>query len=151
MTDLLVAYFDPDKNVKIFTDASSVGLRAVLTQVDKLNDCTLKRTTVTYASRALTRVKSRYSQTERFHFYVYGIDFTVVTDHQSLLPMFRNLRAKLPGRVERWQLRLQPYKIKLVLKPGVKNPADFLSRHMLPYEPRFERNAAKEYVNYMLQ
>ena len=69
----------------------------------------------------------------------------MVTDHQSFVPMFSNLRAKLPGRVDRWQLRLQPYKLKLVLKK------DFLSRHPLPYEPRFERNAAKEYVNYMLQ
>ena len=109
----IVSYFDPDGEVEIFTDASPVGLGAVLTQVERLHDGEIKRTTVSYASRALTSVESRYSQTERealgvvwacerFHLYVYGTDFTVITDHQSLLPMFNNPRAKLPGRVERW-------------------------------------------------
>ena len=61
-------------------DASPVGISAILTQ--KGTDADTSKV-VAYASRALTSVEQRYSQTEKealgivwgiehFHFYIYG-------------------------------------------------------------------------------
>ena len=71
-------------------DASPVGLGAILLQRSK---GTLRP--VAYASRTLTDVERRYSQTEkealavvwaceRFHIYLHGTPFTLYTDHKPL-------------------------------------------------------------------
>jgi len=82
-----MAYFDPNKPIDILVDASPVGLGAMLTQDGRV---------VAFASRALSDVESRYSQTERealavvwgcehFNMYVNGAKhFTVTTDHKPL-------------------------------------------------------------------
>jgi hypothetical protein len=69
-----MSYFDQNKLTEISVDASPVGLAALLVQAGK---------DISYASRALSDVESRYSQTKRemlavvwgvehFHLYVYG-------------------------------------------------------------------------------
>ena len=74
---------------------------------------------ISYASRATTEVESRYSQTEietsalvfaceRFHIYIFGAEFDLLTDHRALVHIFNNRNAKLPARLERLSLRLQP-------------------------------------------
>ena len=70
-----LAYFDPNKHTEIHTDASPVGISAVLSQNGRI---------VQFASRALSAVEQRYSQTERealaitwacehFHIYIFSI------------------------------------------------------------------------------
>ena len=70
----VMSYFDQNKLTEISVDASPVGLAALLVQAGK---------DISYASRALSDVESRYSQTKRemfavvwgvehFHLYVYG-------------------------------------------------------------------------------
>ena len=54
-----MSYFDPEKGTEIVTGASSVGLAAVL--IEKASGTS--HTVVAYASRALTAVEQRYSQT----------------------------------------------------------------------------------------
>ena len=57
-----MAYFDTQKDTYITVDASPVGISAVLSQKteDKDDD-----KVISYASRALTVVEKRYSQTEK--------------------------------------------------------------------------------------
>lgn len=55
-----LAYFDKDAETQLITDASPVGLGAVLVQAKDGN-----RRVVAYASRSLTNVERRYSQTEK--------------------------------------------------------------------------------------
>ena len=50
-----LAYFDPNRHTEIHTDASPVGISAVLSQNGRI---------VQFASRALSAVEQRYSQTE---------------------------------------------------------------------------------------
>ena len=130
-----------------------LGTGAVLTQITETDDSREERKVVAYARRTLTEVEISSSQTERealaitwacecFHLYVYGTEFVVLTDHTPLLPRFNNPRAQLPTRIERWQLRLQPYNMEVIHRPG----ADFLSRHPLEGQPTSDRNIADVYI-----
>ncbi|CAB4035824.1 Hypothetical predicted protein, partial [Paramuricea clavata] len=147
----VMSYFDPHQATEVIVDASPVGLGALLVQNDKV---------ICYASRVLSDVETRYSQTEKemlavvwavehFHLYLYGAQFTIITDHQPLIGIFRSHKAT-SARIDRWKLRLMPYNYHLVYKPGKdeKNPADFLSRHPNCSEPQPE-SVAEEYVNYV--
>ena len=53
--DEVISYFDPQKQTEIIVDASPVGLGGLLLQKGKV---------LSYASRALSDVESRYSQIE---------------------------------------------------------------------------------------
>ena len=62
-SDTTMAYFDPAKETVLTTDASPVGLSAILSQkTPGSGDSKI----VAYASRSLSDVKTRYSQTESF-------------------------------------------------------------------------------------
>ena len=129
-------YFSMDLVTELIVDASPVGLAAILTQ--KIDDNQVS--VVEYASRRLTDPETRYSQTEKealavvwacehFHIYLYGAQFKVVSDHKPLEGIMNNPLSKPTSRLERLCLRLQPYKMDVVYKPGKFNTADFLSRH----------------------
>ena len=111
------------------------------------------------ASRALTDVEQRYSQTDRemlavvfgvehFHLYLYGSNFTVYTDHKPLLGIYKSQKSATT-RIERWRLRLTPYEMILKYRPGRNdlNPADYVSRQ--PQDIPKRENAAEAYVNYV--
>ena len=145
-----MVYFDPRKQTDIIVDASPVGLGAMLCQDGKI---------VSYGSRTLSDVESRYSQTERemlgavwgvehFHLYVYGAKFRILTDHKPLLGIVKSYRQTSP-RIDRWRLRLMPYSYELVYKPGKddENPADYISRHPVHKPPK--TSVAEEYVHYI--
>ncbi len=96
-----MAYFDMQKDTYITVDASPVGLSAILSQKTPGKD---DEKVVAYASRALTAVEKRYAQTERealaivwgvehFHLFVYGKEFTLITDHKPLEVIYGNRNA----------------------------------------------------------
>ena len=168
-SDTVMSYFDPNKETKIFVDASPVGVAAVLMQPDQESP-----NIICYASRALTEVEQRYSQTERealavvfgcekFHLYIAGSSVTVITDHRPLVPMFTNPYITLPARIERWVLRLQQYDMKVEYRPGRDNPADYASRHPTTLDmpnrsalmnrvysvDKYPQQIAEEYVNHI--
>lgn len=57
----VMSYFHPERKTNVIMDASPVGLGAILAQTDKVEN---KTYIVAYASRALTPVEQRYSQTD---------------------------------------------------------------------------------------
>ena len=90
-----------------------------------------------YASCSLASVEQRYLQTEReaitlvwacemFHAYLYGIEFELHTDHKPLKVIYGQ-RYKPCVRIERWILRMQPYRFKVIHIPGKNSIADSLS------------------------
>ena len=155
------AYFDSTEKTEVFTDASPVGVAAVLTQKDPDSD---KRKIIAYASRALSSTEQNYSQLERealaivwscehFHLYLYRTKFTVFTDHQPLVSIFSNPASKPSACLERWSLRLQPYDVTICYQPWTENPADYLSRHPrrdVAPNTRQEK-VAEEFINFLAE
>ena len=105
-----MAYFDMQKDTFVTVDASPVGLSAILSQRTPGQD---DDKVISYASRALTAVETRYSQTEKealavvwgiehFHLYLYGKEFTLITDHKPLEVIYGNKLAKVSAHIERW-------------------------------------------------
>lgn len=155
----VLEYFDQDKETEIHVDASPVGLAAILSQRSSDNG---QRHIVTYASKSLTPVQQRYSQTERealavlwacehLHLYVFGKSVTIYTDHKPLVAMYGNPSAKLPTRIENWALRLQPYDVTVKYRAGSDNPADYLSRHPIPEEASSQEKSTESHVNYVCE
>ena len=161
MKDALVsepclAYFKLNAPTVVISDASPVGLGAVLlqTQSDGRNK------PVAYASRSLTPTERRYSQIERealgcvwavehFRTYLWGGKFTIQTDHKPLIYMFNPEKATLsPPRIQRLGLRLQPYDYKIEHIVGKSNVADSLSR--LPLQETEDNEYVELYVDRVL-
>lgn len=128
-------------------------LKLLLTQ--KSTSCNSEAKIVAYTSRSLSAVEQRYSQNkrdalasvwacEKFHLYVYGALFALVTDHKPLVHIFNNPKAKPTALLERWNLRLQSYNFTIHYEPGKNKSADYISRHPLQNQPQREGNIAEE-------
>lgn len=128
-----LALFDPNCPTFLFTDASPVGLGAVLVQSQNG-----QHRICAYGSKTLSDTERRYAQTEkealaivwgveRFHFFLFGIKFEIYTDHKPLTFIFSD-KSKPCLRIERWVLRLQCYDYNIKYVTGKNNIADPLSR-----------------------
>ncbi|CAF0872845.1 unnamed protein product [Brachionus calyciflorus] len=73
--------------------------------------------------------------------------FTLVTDSKSLEYILNNPKLKTPARIERWCLRLCQYDFEIKHRPGIGNPADYLSRQPLPETE--SSNISEDYINYL--
>ena len=125
----------PDFNETFYlqTDASSVGLGAVLTQFFDGAE-----RVIAYASRSLTAQELKYSVTEKeclsvlwsiekFRVYLEGYHFVVITDHSSLRWLHKLNNPN--GRLARWSLSLQGYDFEVRHRKGSEHVVpDALSR-----------------------
>ncbi|XP_054279111.1 uncharacterized protein K02A2.6-like [Macrosteles quadrilineatus] len=135
-----LAFYDPNLQTMISSDASSFGIGGVLLQREKSG--TFKP--VSYISRSLTDAERRYSNIERealgiawacdkLKDYIVGKDIIIETDHKPLLKILtsKNLDELTP-RLQRIRLRMMRYSYNLVYTPGKHLiTADCLSRNPL--------------------
>ena len=133
-TTPILAYTDFGKPFKLHTDASVLGLGAVLYQVQ---DGVEK--VISYASQSLTKSEAKYpvhkleflclkwAITDHFHEYLYGNTFDVYMDNNPLTYVLTN--AKLDAIEQRWIIGLAIYNFHIHYKSGKSNvEADALSR-----------------------
>ena len=143
----VLVHFDPELPTILSVDASPYGLGAVLAH--QMPDGSERP--VAFASRTLAVAERRYAQvdrealavvfgTKKFHMYLFGRHFTIVTDHKPVLGLLNATRATpavCSPRVLRWSVDLGGYDYELIYRPGSSIPhADALSRLPLPVQPK---------------
>ncbi|XP_031346519.1 uncharacterized protein K02A2.6-like [Photinus pyralis] len=142
----VLTHYDPTEPIYITCDASGYGVGAVLSH--KINNIDKP---VLFASSTLSENEKKYSNLEReslalifalkkFHKYIYGRRFTLVTDHQPLQYIFgknKSIPVTAAARITRWAITLSAYNYDIQYKKGshISN-ADGLSR--LPLNTRTE-------------
>lgn len=134
MSPPILAYADFDQPFILHTDASSNGLGAVLYQ--RQNG---EKRVIAYASRGLRNSERHYpahkleflalkwAVTDKFHDYLYGNKFDVVTDNNPLTYVLTT--AKLDATGHRWLAALSNFQFSIYYRKGTNNAdADGLSR-----------------------
>ncbi|XP_054267315.1 uncharacterized protein K02A2.6-like [Macrosteles quadrilineatus] len=131
--------YDPKLDIVVTCDSSSYGVGCVLAH--QLPDG--RERPIAFASRTLTKCEIKYSQIEKealallfavkkFHNFLYGRRFTLVTDHRPLIFLLGPTKAVptlAAARVQRWALTLSAYDYTIRYKRGVEiSNADCLSR-----------------------
>jgi len=129
----VIAYPTPQDKFILTTDASDVGLGAILS--------TEQGTVIKYASRTLISTEKNYATIEKeclaivwtvrkFRHYLVGAHFVICTDHKPLEWLeFSKTSKACSQRLQRWSLKLRAFDFDIIYLPGSTNlNADALSR-----------------------
>ena len=133
LQELVVAYPDLTVPFRLYTDASNIGLGAILAQQQEG-----KERIICCASRTLNKAEQNYSATKKeclavvwgirnFRNYLIANHFKVYTDHYSL--QWLCVMKNEPAILHRWAAQLEDYDFEVLHRPG-KNQGhvDALSR-----------------------
>jgi len=133
-----LVHYDSSKPLYLSCDASQFGAGSVLSH--RINGCYRP---VAFASCTLSDSQKTYSQLEkktfniifglkRFHQFLAGCSFTIITDHRPLLSLFapdKSAPMHTAARLQRWSLILSSYKYTLQYRRTSEHlDADCMSR-----------------------
>ncbi|KAL1447951.1 hypothetical protein WDU94_000597 [Cyamophila willieti] len=140
-SDQTLVPYDPQLPVTVACDASPVGIGAVMSHIiDGVEK------PIAFVSRSLSPAEVNYSQIDRealaivfaldkFHIYLYGRKFTLLTDNKPLSRIFdqnSNLPAMTASRLLRYASYLSSFNYEVKLRKSEENSnADYLSRQPL--------------------
>jgi hypothetical protein len=135
----VLTHYDVNKPLQLATDASPYGMGAVLSHTMDNGE----ERPVVYASRTLTKTEQNYSQLEKealalifavrkFHSYIYGRRFSLVTDHKPLVTIFgpkTGIPSLAAQRLQRWAIILSAHQYDIAYRSTHDHAnADALSR-----------------------
>ena len=136
-------HYDPKLPLILATDASAYGIGAVISHICPNGE----ERPIAYVSRTLTSSEQNYSQLDKealsivngvrkFHQYLYGRKFLLLTDHKPLTTILGPTRGVPPiaaARLQRWALFLSAYTYDIKYRSTSDHAnADCLSRFPLP-------------------
>ncbi|XP_024154359.1 uncharacterized protein K02A2.6, partial [Oryzias melastigma] len=139
----VLTHYNAELPLRLACDASPYGVGAVLSHV--MPDGEEKP--ISFASRTLSKAEQNYAQLERealgivfgvrkFHQYLYGNKFTLLTDHRpltSILSPLKSIPSMAAARMQRWALLLSAHEYTIEYRKGEAHAnADGLSRLPLP-------------------
>ena len=154
----LLVHYDPALPLRMAADASAYGVGAVISHV--MPDGAERL--IAYASCTLSQSEQNYAQLEkealglifgvkRFHQYLFGRKFTLVTDHKPLMAILgpkKAIPSLAAARLQRWALILAAYDYDLEFKPTKQHcNADGLSSLPLPKPTSLEYSSAASVFN----
>ena len=95
MLSNVLVHYDSNLHLRLAADASQYGLGAVISHTLSSRE----ERPIAFASRSLSKNEQNYSQigkeapaliygVQKFHTYLYGRKFTLVTDHKPLTTIF---------------------------------------------------------------
>ena len=145
VSDTVMAPFDPERETRLYCDDGPTGVAATVAQcyqpeeVPGQVDHPVWRP-VHYNSRAKIASELNYGKVDGESLailsgilsnrtYLYGDKFTVITDHQPLVPLYKSHSRDLPVRVAKHKSKLLGFNFDVVYEAGTRNPADYGSRH----------------------
>ena len=147
----VLVHYDASLPLKLACDASSYGVGAVISHIFPNGE----ERPIAYASRTLTPSEKNYVQIEKealglvfgvkkFHQFLYGRKFTLVTDHKPLTTVL-NPKKGLPTlaavRMQRWAMMLSAYQYDIEFRTTKEHAnADGFSR--LPLDTGIEGEGA---------
>ena len=155
VSDMVLTHFNPDLPISLACDASPYGLGAVISHLYPDGS----ERPIAFASRSLAPAEKNYSQIDKealgiiwgikkFHSYLYGQKFKLITDHQPLIYIFnpqKGIPVTASARLQRYSLFLSGYEYDIEFRGTAKHAnADYLSR--LPLK-KTEIDASLEMVN----
>ena len=139
----VLTHYNPTLPLTLAGDASAYGIGAVISHT--LPDGSEKP--IAFASRSLSSSESNYAQIEKealslvfgikkFHQYLYGRPFKLITDHKPLLAILgpkKSIPSLAAARLQRWAVLLSAYQYEIYFKSTKDHAnADGLSRLPLP-------------------
>ena len=135
----VLVHYDSTRPIRLAADASAYGIGAVISH--GMDDGSERP--IAFASKTLQPSERNYSQVEKealslifgvckFHAYLYGRRFTLVTDHKPLTSIFGPKKGVPPiaaARLQRWALKLSAYSYDIQFRRTDEHAnADGLSR-----------------------
>ncbi|CAC5379593.1 unnamed protein product [Mytilus coruscus] len=138
-SEQVLCHYDPELPIRLACDASPFGLGVILSH--KMQDGTERP--IAFASRSLNKAERNYSHIDKealgiifgvkkFHTYLYGRKFTLITDHMPLVSIFnpkKGISTTSAARLRRYALFLSGYTYDIEYKNTNKHTnADALSR-----------------------
>ena len=154
----VLAHYSPELPIKMAADASAYGVGAVISHVLPNGS----EHPVAFASRTLSPSECNYAQIEKealalifgikkFHQYLYGRKFTLVTDHKPLKAILgpkKGIPSLAAARLQRWAIILASYNYELEFRPTQEHcNADALSRLPLPRPQHIESSCDPSVFN----
>ena len=135
----LLVHYDLKKPLRLACDASAYGVGAVISHVMENGE----ERPIAFASRTLSASERNYSQIEKealsivfgvkkFHSYLYGRQFTLITDHKPLVTILgpkTGVPTLAAARMQRWALILAAYQYDIEYRKSAEHAnADAMSR-----------------------
>ena len=139
----VLTHFNPNLPIALAADASAYGVGAVISHI--FSDGSERP--IAFASHTLTSAEKNYAQLEkealalifgvkRFHRYLYGCNFTLITDHKPLVTIMgpkKGIPSLAAACLQRWAILLSAYDYTIQYKSTTNHGnADGLSRLPLP-------------------